>query len=65
MAIVIVTGKWVCNFIVSSYYDVVGGNGDYDDEEKPTDSFDSGFFFLSAPYWIFRLWWHYPRYVIQ
>jgi hypothetical protein len=65
MAIVIVRGKWVCNFIVSFCCDVVGGNGDYDDEDKPTDTSYSGFFFLSARYWIFRLWWHHPRYVIQ
>ena len=36
MAIVIVRGKWVCNFMVSSYCDVGDGDGDYDDDEEPT-----------------------------
>jgi hypothetical protein len=54
MAIVIVRGKWVCSFIVSSYYDVAGGDGDHNDEEKPTNTSYSGFFFLSARYWRFR-----------
>jgi hypothetical protein len=33
--------------MVSSYCDVGDGDGDYDDKEEPTDTFYSGFFFIS------------------
>jgi len=47
MAIMIVRGMWVCNFMVTSCCDVGEGDGDYDDKEEPTDTSYSGFFFLS------------------